>query len=331
MGGDNTLIMIGVLGTGSIGTRHLEVLKALGIPSVAIPIRPEKGEELRRSGQACANTLDEAKSLGVHGVVIATETGRHAIDIERGLDLGLDVLCEKPLSFSADSARHLPSLAASRNLKLFTACCLRFDEGMQAFRSQVSEIGPVHAVRIECRSFLPEWRPGRNYRTMYSSRSKEGGVLLDLVHEIDLALWMFGRPDAVGGLTANTGRLGIQSEELAEGDWKTPAAASVSIGLDYLTRPAIRHIQAHGGNGSLTYDYIARVLRLSLAGQPVVETAFRGERQEMYIRQMREFIEILDGAEPAFLATGQEGLDALEVVDAWKRSAGSGRREKVIE
>ena len=40
---------------------------------------------------------------------------------------------------------------------------------------------------IECLSWLPDWRPGRDILAGYSARENEGGVLLDLVHDAYLA------------------------------------------------------------------------------------------------------------------------------------------------
>ena len=52
----------------------------------------------------------------------------------------------------------------------------------------------ARAVRVECQSWLPYWRPERDYRESYSARADEGGVLRDLVHELDYAIWAFGGP-----------------------------------------------------------------------------------------------------------------------------------------
>jgi predicted dehydrogenase len=321
---------IAVLGTGSIGTRHLDVLKKLSIPSVAVPIRRGKADELLRSGQECAHSLEEAKAMGALAVVIATETGRHTADTDLALRLGLHTLCEKPLSFSVDSARHLLPLSAEKGLHLCVACCMRFNEGLQVFRARLPEIGTIHSARIECRSYLPDWHPGRDYRQSYSARKGDGGVLLDLIHEIDYALWMFGRPQAVSGMTANTSTLGIDAEELAEAHWSAPSAVAVSLGVDYLTRPTARYISANGQVGSLTYDFMKQTLQLLRPNRPAEECTFTGVRQDMFLRQMQEFIAVLNGAAPRILASAREGLDAVAVVEAWKRGNTSGRQEEVI-
>ena len=115
------------------------------------------------------------------------------------------------------------------------ACALRFDSSLLLFRKHLTEIGRIRSVRIECQSFLPEWRPGTDYRNAYSARADEGGVLRDLIHEIDYAIWIFGlRPRSCP--LGKPGLLGIESDEFADILWEAPSGASVSIRLDYLTR-----------------------------------------------------------------------------------------------
>ena len=43
-------------------------------------------------------------------------------------------------------------------------------------------------------SYLPGWRPGTDYRQSYSAQRRlGGGVLLDVIHEVDYAAWVLGR------------------------------------------------------------------------------------------------------------------------------------------
>ena len=45
---------------------------------------------------------------------------------------------------------------------------------------------------------LPSWHPEEDYRTMYSALSHlGGGVVNDFIHELDLILWLFGKPKSV--------------------------------------------------------------------------------------------------------------------------------------
>jgi predicted dehydrogenase len=320
---------VAVMGTGSIGCRHLQVLKSLGVPVVAVSVRETQRIELESRGWLCAKSIAEAKYEGANIAVIATDTQRHVTDTEEALNLGFHILLEKPMGTSADQVRHLPMLASKRGLKLFIGCPLRFDPGLMVIRQKITAIGAIHAIQIECRSYLPNWRPNRDYRTTYSARADDGGVLRDLIHEIDYAIWLFGMPRQVLGELGNLGRLGIESEEMAEGHWSAPAGGFVAIGLDYLSRPPRRHLSVQGALGSLEYNFINRKLRLQTVESPVEEMDFKNTKDDIYILQMNEFLDVAVGGKPRLMASAEDGVNALAVCDAWRRSAVSRRIELV--
>ncbi len=56
-----------------------------------------------------------------------------------------------------------------------------------------SFIGQTLYTSVECGSYLPDWRPGNNYKKSVSAKKDlGGGVLLELSHELDYIRWIFG-------------------------------------------------------------------------------------------------------------------------------------------
>jgi predicted dehydrogenase len=195
----------------------------------------------------------------------------------------------------------------------------------------VADIGPVHSVRIECQSFLPEWRPGTDYRRAYCARADEGGVLRDLIHEIDYAIWLFGRPCKLFARLKNSSALGIESDESADLYWESPAGASVSIRLDYLTRIPRRKMTAFGELGDLEWDYFGKRVALALAGRPQQIWNIEQERDEMLRDQAAAFLRFAETHDASSLATLEEGAFAVAVCDTARISSESGRMEPVLD
>lgn len=319
---------VAVLGTGSIGWRHLRILRdCLRIPAVAIPIRAERRPKLQEDGFAISSTLEEAATRGADLAIIATDTGRHWADAYHAVSLDYSVLVEKPLAASAARLGELATLAREKDRKVFVACGLRFDASLLLFRQRLPEVGPLHSVRIECQSYLPDWRPDRDYRKAYCARPEEGGVLLDLIHEVDYALWLFGVPSCVFARLSNTGRLAIQAEEAADLHWETPGGAALSIRLDYLSRRTHRVIRAYGGRGEIEWDAVAQRVRLQLTGQPAEELSSPQARDEGLRNEVSAFLRAVAGGDAGTLTTFEEGAVALSICDAARRSSASGRME----
>jgi predicted dehydrogenase len=320
---------VAVLGTGSAGMRHLQALRAVGATPVAVPVRAERVAALRTAGWRTASTLAEAAAQGATRAAIATDTGRHAADAREALGLGMDVLVEKPLATTAAEARTVVDAAARLGRPVHVGCVLRGADSLATFRAWLPDLGSLHRVEVTCGSYLPDWRPGRAVEASYSARAEEGGVLRDLIHEIDYAGWLFGWPSSLQAHVRNLGRLGIASEELADLQWTTREGALVSISLDYLSRPPRRWMRAYGTGGTLAWDGIAGTVQWwpAPAGAPRdVRKAHTAD--ELFAAQARAWLD--PGRAPDRLAAGDDGVLALAVCDA-ARLASERRAEVRVE
>lgn len=292
-----------------------------------MPARASRREELRAGGWRCAADLSEAAKLGASAAVIATNTGRHEADALEALSLGLDLLVEKPLAVDAPAARRVAAAAERGRRLAFTACVLRFSPSLREFRRRLPALGTVSSVAIECRSYLPDWRPRQDYRQSYSARPDEGGVLRDLIHEIDYAGWLFGWPLAVAGRVERTGELGIASDDRAELAWTAPGGARVEVRLDYLTREAVRSMAARGSGGELVWDKIAGTVESRPAGAAVEREVFAETQSDWFLSQAKAFLSAVAGGDADGLATAEDGARALAICDAARRATGTRREE----
>ena len=325
------VVRVAVLGTGSAGLAHLGALRQLaGVEPIAVPRRPERVEELTATGVRASRDLREAVAGGCTAAVIATDTGRHLEDALAALAQGLNVLVEKPMTANAPDAARLRAAAVQAGRRLFVGCTLRFSESLNAFRSRLKDIGRVHAVRVECQSYLPDWRPTRPYQESYAARPSEGGVLLDLIHEIDYTGWLFGWPDAVQARRRNLGRLGIAEDEAVDLVWDTAEAGCVSMSLDYLTRPPRRVMRSCGEGGTLEWDGIARTATLHLVGKAPQRVGSSQTVAEMFAAQASAFLEACRDGQDSRLATAEDGVRALAVCEAARRASERRREEPVV-
>ena len=318
-----------VFGAGSIGTRHARVLREAGHEVALFSSRPEARAALRADGWTVPETATDFP--GCRHAIVASRTGLHREHTIPLLEAGMDVLVEKPLEVNSTEGKALVEAAARLNRKVFCALNLRFSPSLQQFRKWLERLGKIHAAHVECRSYLPDWRPGTDLKASYSASATEGGVLRDLVHEIDYAGWMFGWPDKLFARFDRSGRLGIEAEEAAFLDCVLPSGANLQIDLDYLSRTPIRRMRAFGELGTLTWDGIAQSTEfLPMIGSPVNKSGdcltIRETKDENLLSQDLAF---LNGEEDK-LVSGEEALRGLAVCDAARRSAESRREEDVI-
>lgn len=318
-----------VRGVGSIGQRHARVLTRLGADVALWPVRPRPAPppDPPTSGSAVQTLNDSSGPAALASadlVVIATDTGRHVADAIEALDAGaVRVLVEKPVAptrLLADALATHP-----RASDVWVAAPLRAHEAFRHLASVVRDIGAPVSAHVRCQSWLPDWRPDRDYRESYSARLDEGGVLRDLVHELDYAEVLLGRPTLLGAHLEHAGPLDIEAEQAATLLWCTDTA-TVTCRLDYVTRPAARGITVRGPDGVLDWDVTtATVTHLDTTGRPTT-TTFPADldRDAVMATQARAALELTPDAKPAQRhtagapATLAEGLATLELCDRAK-------------
>jgi len=283
-------MIVAVFGTGNIGMRHIRVLNQIDAVSViAVPKRQSRVNELTQEGHIAVADLKTAVAMGATQCVVATETGDHLGDGLQALDCGLDVLMEKPLCTDASQANQLAEHSEKLNQKLSVACLLRFSESLGIFRKNLESVGRLHNVRIESQSYLPSWQPGRHYQDSFRARPVEGGVLLDLIHDIDYPGWIFGWPDLIQSSLKNLRRLSINSDEVANISWEGSKGETISITMDFLSRPAYRSMTAYRELGTIQWDDTAGRIDLWLDDKPAEEFLSTQTRDEVFWNKPNSF------------------------------------------
>jgi predicted dehydrogenase len=322
---------IAVVGTGSIGLRHLRLLREVeGVVPVAVPARPSRAAELRSQGITTASSAEAALELGLSGAIVATDTGRHVADTETFLR-ACPVLVEKPMAPTAGDAERMIAAARSRGRALHVACCLRFDAALHWAHQRRSALGSPTLLDAECLSWLPAWRPGRELLSTYSARTGEGGVLLDLIHEIDSSFWFAGPFRTVVAELDNQALVGLPKDvdETAAITARHASGVRSTIRLSYAVRPEIRRLRFWGTAGVVEWNGIERRSELrDVSGN--VQEAFTGTGpDDMYRAQRDAWLASLRGEPSPRLVPAADGLHALKVCDAARLAAKSGIREEI--
>ena len=321
--------LVVVRGTGSMGSRYLRILREhLRVRAVGVPTRPSRVAKLRADGFEAVGSVDEIRREGAVVSIVATDTSRHLQDAAELLRFG-DVLIEKPLAPFAEGVAELEERATASGNRASVAFYLRFAQGLGFLRGRLRDLGQIDMARIECQSYLPEWRPDRDYRKSYAARAAEGGVLRDLAHEIDYATWVFGRPTTVYAVLFNSGRLGIDADESADLLWTAPEGARISLRLDYTSRAPRRRLRVSGEHGEMSWDVLRSSVQVRLGGDEPQQYNFPDERDEVLTRQVRAFLE--RGYDTVPLASLDDGGHAVALTDAARRSSRSGCAEPILD
>jgi len=300
-----------VIGFGSIAQRHIASLRSLGVADITV-FRPRVPTEGVPQNIRFMVDLDAALRLKPDVAVVASPSATHVESLVPLLEVAIPCYVEKPpVTTMADVTRIRRLMLAKQPLTL-TGCNLRFLPSLLRMREAVRSgmIGkPVRAC-LQAGQWLPDWRPWKDYRTVYSAKqSSGGGVILDLIHEVDAARWFFGDFDQVRCIHGKLSSLEIDADDAACLVLGKREGPLVSIGLDYVARQRIRRYDVVGDQGTMTWDLAEH--RLTLTTAQGTETLVSGGRDfnvaETYRAAMAEFLASVRSGTP----TSQDLLDGL--------------------
>jgi predicted dehydrogenase len=188
-----------VVGAGSIGRQHLAILRALGEHDLVVvePNLATRKEAWEFVGKRNAvASMEDAPKYDV--ALICTPTDLHHAGAMAAAKARAHVIIEKPVHHVMDGANEL--IAATEGRLAVVACPMRFHLGMQKTKEAIDTgaLGVVYYARQWYRQHMEDWRPGSDYRQSYSaSKARGGGLLLDRIHELDAARWLFGEPKRI--------------------------------------------------------------------------------------------------------------------------------------
>lgn len=316
-----------IVGFGSIGKRHFDNLKQIGDVKVSILSR----RNLNFPDIRVYSSMEEACRQSFDAVIIANETALHIPAAIKFAEKGCNLFIEKPLSHSLEDVDKFVGLVSKRNLKVMMGCNMRFHPVIRLVEEFISEgrVGLIISARVEVGQYLPHWRPERDYRNSYSaSKEKGGGVILDLIHELDYAHFFLGDVSKVFALGSKRSDLDVETEDLAEILMEFENGTIGEVHLDYVQRCPSRNFKLVGKSGTIYADLITNkveIFDIASNNWEVVNLDTDFERNKMYLDEMKHFIDYIQGRIKEPMVSLRDGLKVLQIALAAKESAITGK------
>ncbi|MGV8982706.1 Gfo/Idh/MocA family protein [Clostridium sp.] len=287
---------IGIVGLGSIGTRHLKnivtVLKERNQLYMIDLIRSVKGkkieEELAQHISQVFYSYDSAPS-DYDVIFVTNPTNLHFDTIKQFVTKTKHMFIEKPVFDTINVS--IDTLNLKTDSIYYVACPLRYTNVIQYIKHKI-DLKNVYCARIICSSYLPEWRPNQDYRDTYSAHIHQGGgVSIDLIHELDYICYLFGRPEQILNIRGMFSNLEIDSDDLSLYIAKYKNKV-IEVHLDYFGRKTIREIQLFTDKDTIVGDLTNSEIRYLKSGEVIL---FKEQRNDFQCKEIEHFFDIIEG------------------------------------
>ncbi len=305
-------MVIAVIGAGSIGRRHAENLQALGRDVALIPWR-----EFDRA------TFETRKDI--KGMVIATATHVRLELVDLCVAMNIPFYVEKPLHWTAQGVAEIYDRAGDLAQRSMVGFMARYHPVVQALAGQ--DLSDVYGFTFEIGHDVRQWRQNWSFPASYAARADGGGVLLDLCHELDMALALF--PDLKIDAVSSVGHADFDGVDFASRIALSGAGRSGTVAMDYLSPVSIRRSEVNGVTSARSLDLLAATLTTN-AGEPQTAT-FDYDRNDMFRAITSDWLALIDDPQTPLrpLAPRLSDMRASSdlIADAWGKRRFAGTAE----
>lgn len=310
-----------VVGSGSIAKRHIFNLKKI-LPEAVVGCVSASGRVLDKNEFENILALDNIKDAVEFKpdlVVIASPAPFHLQHAECFLSLDIPVYMEKPLTNRVDDFERFRDFLDGKRHLIEIGYNLRHLSSAKYMKRLVDDkfMGAIYCISVDVGQYLPDWRPGKDFRKNVSSNKHlGGGALLELSHELDYLLWLFGSFDCLGASVRNTGALAIDVDEQVD-ILLSNINSTAHVHMDFLQRKLNRTCKVIGSNGNLIWDLVKNsVFFEDSNGVSCIFDDSLSDRNDMYLEHMRHFVRLVeDGISPSVsLNDAVLVLDLIETV-----------------
>ena len=293
---------IAVVGAGSFGRNHLRVIHQSPHAELAGVLDLDGARARQAAETHGCPVFSSLDHLAEHAdaAVIATPTVTHADIGCRLMELGVDVLVEKPIAHEPAAARRLVDDASRLHRILLVGHLERFNPAIVALESAITQplFFEIHRM------------------SEFSPRSLDVDVILDLmIHDLDIVLSLTGSaPEEIraAGISILSAKVDIANVRL-----QFPGGCIANFTASRVSTERVRKLRLFQPHEYISLDYsrqdavrfrVGEGMKIDFASLPVA-------KDEPLRLELEHFIEsVVNRQQPR--VTGTQGLAALDLAFA---------------
>ena len=298
-----------IIGLGSIAQKHIASILKLVPDTLFYALRSNINSTNKGNIENIYDIKDAPKDIDY--IIISNPTSLHASTLNKIIYLNKPIFIEKPIFDKIEENVDLVSLIQKNNIKTYIACNLRFHPSIKFLKNFIEKTSKkINEVNVYCGSYLPSWRSGTNYTESYSAKKNMGGgVHLDLIHELDYVIWLFGLPMNYSSKKRKVSQLQIDSYDYCTYNLEYNLF-DVSIILNYYRIEPKREIEIIFDDDIYTCDLLSSKITNSKNELIFIDKDFH--INDTYLNQADYFIKNINTIHP-YMNNTEESFNILKI------------------
>lgn len=328
---------VAILGSGSIGQRHIKNLQNLGVDNICA-LRTRKGHFQELDKQCNVQEVDTWEDLlefKPDVAVISNPTSMHIQTAKKIIPHVRGIFIEKPLSHSLDGIDDFLDMLKKYRVTSFVGFNLRFHPVVIKCHEVIDNYKFGAPVVFQCQvgQYLPHWHPYENFQKGYYARKDlGGGVTLTMIHEIDLALNFLGPADTVSCFLNQYQQFKIEVDSISDIMIRHKSGTVSQIHLDYVQQNSNRCGILSFEHGWIKYDLIRNKIIYCTEKMDRPEKIledFKPDANASYLSEMKSFISYTEQGLLRHKHDAWSSIDSQKLANAALASSSSNQIIKV--
>lgn len=336
-------IRFGIIGGGSIGKVHAEIINNLkNTELIAVSSTTEDSCISFSKEFNCSYYLDYKELLNnpsIDAVSICLPSGIHSEAVIEAAKYKKHIICEKPMDTEVNRAELMIKAAKENAVKLAIIFQHRFDKPMQLLKKAIDE---CFLGKLLWGSSKTIWyRDEEYYKNPWRGTWKYdgGGALMNQsIHYIDLLIHIFGDIKSVSGNCKTLLHQGIETEDIGVANIEFVNGCIGTIEGSTISYPGLyAQLSVFGDKGTVIIrndelffynfksgknDEFEECLNINKALK--LNTSVEVDKSS-HIKQYEDFIDsLIYNKEP--LVNGEEGIKSVRLIKAIYESSNKGKR-----
>ncbi len=274
-------------GLGSIGGRYARLIKE-NFNHELYAYHHKKNPKKNNLGIKELSGLKEISKIKPDAAFITNPTYKHIESATFCAEKGINLFIEKPLSHSKKGIGNLLKIIRKNSVNAYIAYCLRFHPAIIWLKKHLEKNKPLH-LTVNASSYLPNWRKNTDHLEHYSAfRSKGGGVILELSHEIDYMCYLLGGIKDFKVNAKKIGNVTVDSEDFADILLEFKNSAYCNLHLNFFSNLQRREIVADFKDHTVVGDLLANSITVIKDGKKRV-IKFESNKDRVLVSQLAYF------------------------------------------
>jgi len=272
------------------------------------------------------NNLEKFKGMkDLNYIILSNRANERIKSFKSLLKKGATYIFEKPISskaFNKIQKKKLLNIIKRNKIKIKTGYCLRLNPAVEKLKKLLkNKYNKIVSVNINTKTYLPSWREGDYKKSVSAKKKYGGGVINELSHELDLMLYLFGKPKALFAKYFNSKSLEIDTEDIADIIFMLNNDIYLNMHLDFCSPSEKREIEiSFSDNSKILLDLRNNLIKTKNLRKTVLKK-YLLDKNFYTKNQIKKMISISNSKKndkwmPEFL----DSLHVLEIIEKIRES-----------